>query len=284
MRSILTVQKSEVTASGGMVTAMHPLAAEAGAEVLRRGGNAVDAAVTMSFTLGVVEPCMSGLGGGGAMVIYSPDSGVQCTIDHNMCAPLSATSTMFELIPGAAPLGFYGWPAVRDNANIVGYQSIAVPGSVAGLCRALERYGTIDLDQALQPAIALAEQGFPVDWSLALHLASGAREMRKFPATTDVFFRDGLPLISGGTDGPEYLRQRDLARTLTLLAHHGPSVFYQGEIAQRRVDAMSGHGGLLSAQDLANYSPLEEVHSTPPSHRGHPIVGALVRQRFNHHG
>jgi gamma-glutamyltranspeptidase/glutathione hydrolase len=258
-----------------MVTAMHPLAAEAGADVLRRGGNAVDAAVTMSFALGVVEPCMSGLGGGGALVVYSPEAGIQCTIDHNMRAPLAATPTMFELIPGAAPLGFYGWPAVRDNANIVGYQSIAVPGSVAGLCLALERFGTIDLDQALRPAIALAEQGFPVDWSLALHLAAGAREMRKFPATTEVFFRDGLPLISEGTDGPEYLRQRDLARTLTLLAHHGPSVFYQGEIAQRIADAMTKHGGLLSAQDLQDYSPIEETHDALPSYRGHPIVGAL---------
>jgi gamma-glutamyltranspeptidase/glutathione hydrolase len=99
--------------------------------------------------------------------------------------------------------------------------------------------------------------------------------MRRFPATTDVFFREGLPLISEGADGPEYLRQRDLARTLTLLARHGPSVFYQGEIAQRIVSAMESHGGLLSAQDLAEYSPLEETHDTLPSYRGHPMIGAL---------
>ncbi|MGH2345689.1 MAG: gamma-glutamyltransferase [Chloroflexota bacterium] len=275
MRSTLSVQKSEVVTGGGMVTALHPLAAEAGAAVLRDGGNAVDAAVTMAFALAVVEPCMSGLGGGGAMVVYAPDAGVQCTIDHNMRAPLSASPAMFDLTPDAAPRGFYGWPAVRDDANIVGYQSMAVPGSVAGLCLGLERFGTIDLDQALRPAIALAEDGFPVDWALALHLTAAAREMHRFPGTTDIFFRDGFPLISEGADGPDHLRQRDLARTLTLLARHGPDVFYHGEIAERICSAMTANGGLVKARDLAEYVPLMEKHGALPSYRGHPIVGVL---------
>jgi gamma-glutamyltranspeptidase/glutathione hydrolase len=275
MRSTLSVQKSEVVTGGGMVTALHPLAAEAGAAVLRGGGNAVDAAVTMAFALAVVEPCMSGLGGGGAMVVYAPEAGVQCTIDHNMRAPLSAAPTMFELTPDAVPRGFYGWPAVRDDANIVGYQSVAVPGSVAGLCLGLERFGTIDLDQALRPAIALAEDGFPVDWALALHLTAAAREMHQFPGTTDIFFRDGFPLISEGADGPDHLRQRDLARTLTLLAKHGPDVFYHGEIAERIASAMGANGGLVTARDLAEYAPLVEAHGALPSYRGHPVVGVL---------
>ncbi len=204
MRSTLSVQKSEVTASGGMVTALHPLAAEAGAEVLRRGGNArwMRASAHVLHARGgraVHERLGRGRRHGD---LFAGDWRPMRRFDrHTMRAPLAATPTMFELIPGAAPLGFYGWPAVRDNANIVGYESIAVPGSVAGLCLALERFGTIDLDQALRPAIALAEQGFPVDWALALHLASGAREMREVFGQYRAYLLSGgwAPLISEGT-------------------------------------------------------------------------------------
>jgi gamma-glutamyltranspeptidase/glutathione hydrolase len=275
MRSNLSVQKSEAVAGGSMVTAMHGSAAEAGIAVLRAGGNAVDAAVTMAFVLGVVEPCMSGLGGGGCMVLDLPHDGTQVVIDHNMQASLAATADMFDVVAGAPPRGFYGWPAVRGDENTTGYRAVAIPGTVAGLCLALERYGTIDLDQALRPAISLAEDGFGVDWFLASILASDARELRRFPETARVFLEDGLPLSAAHVEEADRLIQRDLARTLRLLARHGPQVFYHGEIAQRIAAAMSTHNGLLTADDLAQYAPLVSAQRQLPSYRGYPVLGVI---------
>lgn len=275
MRSQLVVGKTEAVSSGGMVTALHMLAAEAGDAVLRAGGNAVDAAVTMAFVLGVVEPCMSGIGGGGCMIIDLPRQGKRVVIDHNMLSPAAALPDMFQLVPDAPPQGFYAWPAVHGDENVTGYRAVAVPGSVAGLAYALAHYGTISLDQALQPAIRLAEEGFGVDWFLASVMAADARDLRRFPASAAIFLRDGLPLSVPTMQEPDRLTQRDLARTLRLLAREGPDIFYRGEIAQRIDAAMADHGGVLTATDLAAYAPLVSEPSRLPTYRGHPIVGVI---------
>ncbi len=275
MHSRLIVNKAEAISAGGMVTAMHSLAAEAGDGVLRAGGNAVDAAVTMAFVLGVVEPCMSGLGGGGCMVIDLPGEGTQTVIDHNMQAPVAASAKMYEVVNGSPPQGLYSWPAVRNDDNMIGYRAVAVPGSLAGLAYALEHYGTIDLAQALAPAIKLAEEGFPIDWFLASVIASDARELRRHADSARIFLRDGFPLSVSLMDQAERLVQIDLARTLRMIARHGPNIFYRGEIAQRIEAAMVAYNGTMTANDLAQYTPLVSQQNHLPTYRGYSIVGVI---------
>jgi gamma-glutamyltranspeptidase/glutathione hydrolase len=259
--------RHEIVARDGMVTAMHPLAARAGAQVLQEGGNAVDAAVTIAFAVSVVEPFMSGLGGRGGMVIHrrgKPPVG----IDYTLRAPAGVHDGMWPLVEPPQFVGHRSWRAVRDAANSAGYLSIGVPGTVAGLCLALERFGTISLARALAPAIEFAEEGFTVDWFTALMISGGARKIRKHPATEAVFFKDGLPIAPG-----ERLVQRDLGRTLRDIAEGGADAFYKGRFAKAIAADMAANGGLITEQDMAAYAAT--VHEPPliGSYRGYDVVG-----------
>src|SRR2546430_1748620 len=167
-RSEWDVQKSEAASSGAMITAEHPLAAEVGARILRDGGNAVDAAVAAAFAMGVVEPTTSGLGGVAWCVIRQPD-GTVTTIDGGGAAPVRATPDMYEL-QSSGVAGMYGWPATKGDAQNVGIRSVGQMGAVGCLCRALERYGTMDRARVMRDAIALAGDGWEVDWTLTLAL------------------------------------------------------------------------------------------------------------------
>ncbi len=154
------VGRLEARGRGGMVAAKTPQAAAAGAEVLRRGGNAVDAAVTTAFAAGVVEPWMNGIGGGGYMVVHVPGE-APAVVEYPMTAPAAARAEMFPLTGAKGEEAMFGWPAVEENANVFGYRSVAVPGTVAGLALALERWGTISLAEALAPAIRWRRRGSP---------------------------------------------------------------------------------------------------------------------------
>src|SRR5581483_10765414 len=169
-RTTLRVVKDEVVSRDAMVVAQHPLIAEAGAEILDQGGNAMDAAVAAAFAAGVVEPFMSGLGGGGTMIVHDPRTGRQTAVEFAMRVPALAHADAYQLDPSAPPDGIFGWPAVKDAANRVGWRSTLVPGAVAGLCLALERFGSRQLSEVLAPAIRLAEQGFRADWYLTLNV------------------------------------------------------------------------------------------------------------------
>src|SRR5262245_56048450 len=170
-----TPRKAVVKSAGGIVASQSRLAARVGAEVLAAGGNAVDAAVATSFAVGVLEPWMSGIGGGGFMVI-APADGTPQVIDSGMVAPAALDPRDYPLIGGTAP-GLFAWPAIKEDRNLKGAPSVAVPGLVAGLGLALERFGTIDWRGALAPAIKLAERGLPLDWYSTLSIAVGAREL-----------------------------------------------------------------------------------------------------------
>jgi gamma-glutamyltranspeptidase / glutathione hydrolase len=259
--------RNEIVARNGMVTAMHPLAARAGAQVLEEGGNAVDGAVTIAFAVSVVEPFMSGLGGRGGMIIHRRDS-QPAGVDYTLRAPQGVHDDMWPLVDPPKYVGHRSWRAVRDAANSAGYLSIGVPGTVAGLCLALERFGTIGLERALQPAIAFAEDGFVVDSFTALMISAGARKIRQFPTTEAVFFNDGLPIAPG-----ERLVQRDLGRTLRDIAEGGPAAFYQGRFVQAIAADMKAHGGLITEADMAAYQPT--VHEPPlvGTYRGYDVIG-----------
>lgn len=266
-------RQREALARDAMISCLHPLAAEAAIETLRRGGNAIDAAVVAGFVLGVVEPMMSGIGGGGVLVARLAD-GHTVVIDHSPRAPAAASPEAFPLA-GEGTAGFYAWPAVKDNVNIVGPRAIAVPGTVAGLAMALERFGTLSLADALAPAIQLAEEGFAIDWFTSAIIAADMRNLRRFPATAAIFLPDGLPLRPDVDGFPDRLVQRDLAATMRLIARDGADAFYRGELAVRLTSDL-GPDALLTADDLASYRPrvYEGEETRIGSYRGLDVYGA----------
>ena len=255
IRSTLSATKRTPLAPRGMVVAEHPLGAEVGAGILKRGGNAVDAAVATAFAMPVVEPFMSSLAGGGTMLVHLAKRGETLCVDFNVEAPAAAHETCYELGEGIST-GLFPWRRTVDDANVFGPRSVAVPGSVAGLTLALERWGTMDLADVLAPAIALAEDGFVPDWYVALRTAVFCQELAAFPATARNYLRDGhyiyrTPAMGDG----EVFRQPDLGRSLRLLAKDGASAFYTGAIAQAIHEEMYVKGGMLTKDDLARYAP-----------------------------
>ena len=257
MESGWQFRKALVTSHRGIVAAKHPLAARAGVEMLTRGGNAVDAAVATAFAIGVIEPWMSGLGGGGYMVVARPAgssgaAGAASVVEFGMRAPLAAHAEMFELEEGY-DTELFGWRLVRDQANIHGPRSVAVPGVPAGLSLALTRFGTMPLATVLRPAIALARDGFPVEWTTTLQVAQDAATLRRYDAASALFMPGGLPIVPAATPRPKLLTQPDLARTLETLAAEGPDAFYRGAVAERIVREVRSRGGVLDTEDFVRY-------------------------------
>src|SRR5262245_19080238 len=246
IESRLVVTKRTAPAPHGMVAAEHPLGARVGARILERGGNAIDAAVATAFAMTVVEPFMSTIAGSGTMLVHSVRRGETVALDFNGCAPMRARESMFRTTTGISR-GLFAWPNVEGAANERGWLASAVPGSVAGLSLALERYGTMELRDALQPAIELARGGFIADWYQALTTAGEAGR---------VYLRNSRSIYRPPTGMEEGDRATypDLARSLELIARDGPSAFYRGEIAQAIHDAMAANGGLITRDDLAAYS------------------------------
>jgi gamma-glutamyltranspeptidase / glutathione hydrolase len=248
-----------VTAKNGMVVAQERLAAKVGADVMARGGNAVDAAVATGFAMAVTYPRAGNIGGGGFMVIHSAVTGEDITIDYRETAPAAATRDMF--------LGSDGQPDIaksRDSALGIG-----VPGTVAGLALALQKYGSgkFTLSDTLQPAIALARDGFVLSDDLADTLPDWRRRLSRWPTSLRMITRaDGTALRPGDT-----LVQSDLAATLTAIAAQGPRGFYEGPVAAKLVDGIREAGGIFVLDDLKNYQPVVR----PPvrgSYRGYDIV------------
>src|SRR5215470_14546085 len=222
IRSELVVTKKTPLVRRGLVVAEHPIGAEVGAGVLARGGNAIDAAVATAFAMTVVEPFMSTIGGAGTMLVHLATEDETLTVDFNAAAPSAAHESMYR-VTGGVSTALFPWPNVEHDANVFGPRSVAVPGSVAGLCLALERFGTMELRDVLQPAITLAEEGFVPDWYVALNTAVMSQELAAFPETARTYLRGGhyiyrTPSMAGG----DLFRQPELGRSLRLLAKDGP--------------------------------------------------------------
>jgi gamma-glutamyltranspeptidase/glutathione hydrolase len=247
----LPPRKSVVKSPHGIVAAQSRIAAAAGARVLADGGNAVDAAVAAGFAIGVVEPWMNGLGGGGFMVVAPADGSSPSVIDFAMIAPAALDPADYPLTGGVAH-ALFTWPAVKDDRNLKGYRAIVVPGQVDGMRAALERFGTLDWAGALAPAIAIAERGLPLDWYTTLNIAVGARELMEFPTSRAVYLPDGLPPVPP-LEGRGWLPLGNLPRTLRRLAAAGPRDFYEGEIAASLVRDLQAGGSRLSPSDLSGY-------------------------------
>ncbi|MGH9869380.1 MAG: gamma-glutamyltransferase [Candidatus Polarisedimenticolia bacterium] len=254
-----------------MVVGPEPLAVEEGLKVLREGGNAVDAAVTMGFVMAVTYPQAGNLGGGGFMLVQPP-GGPPWFLDHRETAPAGATRDMFLDRDGN----------VVDGRSLRGHMASGVPGTVAGLALALEKGGTIPLRRAVSPAVRLAREGFVVPRGLAEALSNARDLLAPHEQVRLIFFKDGEPLEAGMR-----LVQPDLARTLSAIAEGGPRAFYEGTIAEAVAADMAAHGGLITRKDLAAYRPalrtplegtyrgLRVVSSPPPSSGGVALLQTL---------
>ena len=246
-----------VWARSGMVASQEALATGVGVDILKRGGNAVDAAVAVGFALAVTLPQAGNLGGGGFMVVHVARTAEDVAIDYREKAPAASTRDMFLDETGKADPKKSQWSGL----------AVGVPGTVAGLAMALERFGTMKLADVIAPAIALADNGVPVTPGLAESLQGSADELKAWPSSAKIFFKDdGAPYRPGDT-----LRQPDLAKSLRAIAEGGPDAFYKGEIAQHIADEMARDGGLITTADLAAYQAVarEPVHGT---YRGYEIV------------
>ena len=249
-----SIQAEYLQGTGAMVSSRSDIASEVGSEIMARGGNAIDAAVATGFALAVTYPSAGNLGGGGFMVIY-PANGDVVTLDYREKAPAAAHRDMFLDAEGNVD---------RDLA-VNSRQSAGVPGSVAGLLEALEKYGTMTPAEVIAPAIRLAEEGFVLNNDLASQFRGNMNSFRRYPASMAVFTRDGTPYESG-----HLWRQPDLAKTLKAIAEQGRNGFYTGPVADFIVSDMVANNGLITHADLQNYEPVwrEPVHG---AYRGYDI-------------
>lgn len=262
-------------ASKAMVVSVHSLATDAGVEVMREGGNAIDAAVATGFALAVVHPQAGNIGGGGFMLIRMADGTVHF-LDYREKAPAAATVDMYWDKQGN----------VVPDLSIVGYKAIGVPGSVAGMVTAEKKWGKLGLEKVMAPAIALARDGYPLPWEYAREFRDS--HLSEFPESRRIFQRDGKFYETG-----EIFKQPELAHTLQRIAAN-PDDFYHGEIAKEIAAAVQKGGGIITAQDLANYEVKEReaIHGTyrgydiysapPPSSGGVALVEILnILEKFN---
>jgi gamma-glutamyltranspeptidase/glutathione hydrolase len=258
IRSQLVVTKQTPLARNGMVAAEHWRGAEVGAGILARGGNAVDAAVATAFAMTVIEPFMSTIGGSGTMLVHLARKGETVALNFNGVAPLAGHESLYKVVGGFSE-GLFAWPRTENAANEYGHRAVAVPGSVAGLCLALKKYGTMELRDVMAPAIALAREGFETDWYLALNHAKSVEELVAFPVTAKNYLRDGRYIYRPAGNLPgDRSAYPDLARSLELIAKDGPDAFYRGAIAQAIAADMAANGGLITREDLARYQVLIE--------------------------
>lgn len=262
----------DVVARHGMVAAAHPLAAQAGVDVMRAGGNAIDAAIATALTLNVVEPNASGLGGGGFMVIRFAKTGDVAVIDYREKAPASATRDMYA-----------SDQAKKELWTQLGGKAIGVPGTLKGLEMALQMYGTLTFADVAAPAIKLAEGGFEVSSELSGIIKDNYEKLAKYNDPDKVpYFSDGLPLEAG-----DILRNPELAATFRLIAEKGSDALYRGPVGEAIVAAVNKSGGNMTMQDLADYNAvmrtpvkgtyrgLEIISMPPPSSGGTHLIEIL---------
>jgi len=264
----------------GIVSTGKYEASQAGIEIIRKGGNAIDAAVAVGFAIGVCEPNASGIGGGGFMLIRIAETGENIFIDFREVAPMLASPDMWQIDNDGS---------VARQENLIGGKAVGVPGEVAGLVYALENYGTMTLEEVMEPAIKLAEDGFVVSSLLAADIEEHMEHLMRYPASAEVYLKDNRPYKAG-----EIFRNPYLAKTLRKIAKEGKDGFYKGEVARSIVKAIQYANGVMTVEDLENYrvrvrKPVsgkyrgyDIISSPPPSSGGTHVIQILnILENFN---
>lgn len=260
----LKIEKPAVRSEAGIVAAHNRLAAHIGAEVLKKGGNAVDAAVAVSFAIGVLEPWMSGIGGVGAMLVRTAD-GTVTSIDAGARSPAGLDPADFPLVEGKDG-DLFGWPSVLDDRNVVGGKSICIPGLVKGLALAHARFGRLPWEELVRPAADIAEEGPVVDFHTTLWIAQDMARLRRNEACAAWFLPNGLPPAAPMAVAAKINRMpnRKLAETLRTIATEGPQALYSGPLAEALSADIRAVGGYMTAADLADFNAVEAPASCEP--------------------
>ncbi|BFU59391.1 MULTISPECIES: gamma-glutamyltransferase [Rodentibacter] len=245
-----------VYSQNGMVASEQTLATQVGVDILKQGGNAVDAAVAVGFALAVVLPNAGNIGGGGFMVLHDAKTERNFSIDFRETAPLSAHRDMYLDKNGN----------VVDGKSLFTHFAVGVPGTVSGLELAWKKWGSLPFETLIEPAIKLAEEGFLVSDTLANLLKTEQEILGKWESSRKIFFKGNRPLVSG-----ELLIQKDLANSLKLIAKKGSTVFYEGEIAEKIVREMERHQGEITLEDMKQYKAVER-QPIEGNYRGYKIV------------
>jgi gamma-glutamyltranspeptidase / glutathione hydrolase len=266
-----TMRKPAVAGPRGVVAAHHRVAAEIGADVLRRGGNAVDAAIATAFAVGVAEPWMSGIGGIGAMLVREARSGRVSVVDFGARAPAALDPAAYVVAEGT-DRDLFGWPKVVGGRNLAGPYAVAVPAMVAGHALAHELFATRRWEELVAPAAELAEAGVQVDWHTTLWIAAAFGDLSRDPGCRSVFLPGGVPPFPAGAaiGAPPRLKWPALAGTLRRIAAEGPRAFYEGPIARAVAAEVRAGGGFLSEGDLAGCRA-ERREPAVLRYRGHDI-------------
>jgi gamma-glutamyltranspeptidase / glutathione hydrolase len=283
-------RKPATSSAQGVVAAQHHRAAQIGAEVLASGGNAVDAAVAVSFVLGVVEPWMSGPAGGGAAMLWRAETGAAEALFYGLRAPRRLDPADFPLTGADSSGDLFPWKAVVDDRNVLGATAVAVPGLVDGLGKAHARYGTLPWKDLVSPAVALAKEGFQVDWYVALLIAGAARNLARDPDAAARFLDDGCwPKAANWTAlSDQRIDMASMAPSLQAIADEGPRALYDGDLGAALAADVEAKGGSLRRADLQAYhaewqKPLSldyrkaRLHVTPQLTAG-PTIAEVFRQ------
>jgi len=255
----LTLTGRDATGENGIVATSKYEASKVGIDIIKNGGNAIDAAVASGFALSVTEPQSSGLGGGGFMTIRIAETGETLFLDFREIAPLKATPEMWVVGEDKK---------VVNDEKMTGGKAIGVPGEVAGFVYALEKYGTMSLEEVMQPAIDLAENGYEVTPTLSSAIKNAADRFIKFPEAGKVYLKDGFPYEIGDT-----FKNPDLAKTLKKIAKEGKDAFYKGDVAEAIVKSVQEANGVLTLEDLANYK-IEVREPVSGTYRGYEIISS----------
>ena len=257
----------------GLVVSANPIASRSGLRILKKGGNAVDAAVTTAHTLGVAAPAFSGIGGGGFALIWLAREAKAIFVDYRERAPLGAMEDMFRITASGR---------VSRDENSVGYKAVAVPTALAGHASILEKYGTMRLENTLEPAIRYARRGFRVGRALAYTWKLSTNKLKRFKDSRSTYLRNGRAYRLG-----QEIKLPQLAKTLAAIASKGVSEFYSGTISKKILGDMTLNGGLLAPADFERYAPTirepvrglykgyEVISAPPPSSGGTIILQAL---------
>lgn len=282
------VRKRVVPTRGGVVAAQHKRAAEAGAAILEAGGDAIDAAIATSFALGVVEPWMSGVAAGGCMLLWRAAEAKAYVIDYGMRSPAGLDPATFPITGGKAE-DLFAWPRVKDDRNVQGATAVAVPGLVAGMGLAHERFGRLPWRELVAPAVRLAQEGMLLDWYSGLLIASTLRALALDPDAAALFLEDGRwpPLGTWTALDEKRLDQNKLASTLEVISRVGAKALYGGDIGAALAKDVRDKGGCLALSDLASYrahiaEPLEVPYRggrifAAPGMTGGPALAAAFQ-------
>ena len=282
------IRKAVIPTAGGVVAAQHRVAAEAGAAVLAAGGDAVDAAVATSFALGVVEPWMSGVAGGGCMVIWRADAQRARVVNFGMRSPRALDPAQFPLAAGGVSNDLFGWPLVVGDRNVQGATAVAIPGVVSGMALAHGEYGRLAWQELVEPAVGLAREGLLCDWYSGLITASNAKGLAGDPDAAAMFLEEGTwPILGSWTGGSERrLDQSQLAESLAQIGREGARALYGGDVGRKLAADVQAKGGFLELADLAGYraewaEPLRLEHAdgvvwAAPGLTGGPTYGRAL--------